>query len=72
MSEFLAVSALVKLFWAGVGFFLFIRALGHFDKKIGWSVRAALHRIHGDPMASAVYLGSRFAGGCILVGMLFG
>lgn len=70
MSDVFAVSQLTKALWALIGFALVFGVIRLSEFAIKLDIEKVVNGIESDPLASAIYLGLRFIGACLLVGWL--
>lgn len=70
MTELIAISTAQQLVVAVFAALLLLFVLRRFDKSLGRDIKSTLDRIHDNAMAAALYLGLRFVGAAILVGLV--
>ncbi|MCW8918954.1 MAG: hypothetical protein OQL08_09095 [Gammaproteobacteria bacterium] len=70
MTEVIVTSTSLTLFMAFIALFLVWMLLRLLDISQGRDIHLTLNRIHDDPRSAALYLGLRFMGACLLVGLV--
>jgi len=71
MNDVILTSAMLKLGMAVVAIFFTWGSLRILDVLLSFDFRRWLNAECNDDLAVALYLGARFVGACILVGLLF-
>lgn len=70
MGEVIATSSALTLMWAILAMAMVWGLLRLFDRVSGFDPKETLRGIRNHEMAAAVYLGMRFLGACLLVGLV--
>lgn len=68
MTNVFAISQLSKLVWALIAFGMVFSVLRVSELFVKLNIDKVVNKIEEEPLASAMYLGLRFVGACILVG----
>lgn len=70
MTEILATSIILRIIIAFVALVMLWGLFRALDFAAGLKFSAVMEKMNEEPMAIALYLGCRFLGGCLLLGLL--